>query len=215
MRRMLSGLAALALGAVASSNLAAQTCLGLNSPTNLQLSAAVGNHAKEFGADVNFGKSTGAFFGVGGHYTSFDDDAGNSKGAHGTIGLQLGAGSEKKLAVCPIAQVGFSSGPTLGTVKLSDIEVAGGLSVGIPVAAGSNFTIIPTASLFAIYDRAKAKTGSVSATSTDGFGVLSGGVGLMFSPRFVLQPSVSIPIGLEGSDPTFGIIASIGFGKGK
>lgn len=211
MRRMLSGLAVLALGTVASTTLEAQACLGLNSPTNLQLSAAAGNHAKEFGANLHFGKATGVFFGVGGHYTSFDDDAGNAKGVTGTIGAQMGGGAEKKAAFCPIAQVGFSSGPEILGDDVSNITVAGGLSAGIPVAASSDFTIIPTASIMVVYDRAKFAGDS----NSDGYGILSGGAGFVISPRFVLKPFVNVPIGREGSDPVFGIVASIGFGKGS
>jgi hypothetical protein len=211
MRRMLSGLAVLALGTVASNTLEAQACLGLNSPTNLQLSAAAGNNAKEFGANLHFGKATGVFFGVGGHYTSFDDvgtiDGGSAKGVTGTIGAQMGAGGEKKPAFCPIAQVGYTSFDG----DASSVSAAGGLSAGIPVAASSDFTIIPTASLVLVYERF-----SVSGNSnSDGYGILSGGAGFMISPRFVLKPFVDIPIGLEGSDPVFGVVASIGFGKGS
>ncbi len=214
MRRMLSGVAVLMLGTAMGSTLDAQACLGLNSPTNLQLSAETGNSAKQFGLDLHFGKSTGVFFGVGGHYIDFDDTDANAKGATGTLGFQLGGGGEKKVAFCPIAQVGFSTGPDLGIVEISNIAAAGGLSVGIPVAASADFTIIPTASIMVVYNRAKVETGTLSDTSTDGYGILSGGAGFLISPRFVLKPFVNIPIGLDNADPTFGIVASIGFGKG-
>ena len=215
MRRMLSGVAALMLGTAVGSTLDAQACLGLNSPTNLQLSAEAGNSAKQFGLDLHFGKSTGVFFGVGGHYTDFDDTDANAKGATGTLGFQLGGGGEKKAAFCPIAQVGFSSGPDFGTIETSNIAAAGGLSVGIPLAAGSDFTLIPTGSLSFVYDRIKVKSGGVSATDSDGYGILSGGVGFLVSPRFVLKPFVNVPIGLDGADPTFGIVVSFGLGKGS
>ena len=215
MRRMLSAVAALMLGTAVGSTLDAQACLGLNSPTNIQLSAEAGNSAKQFGLDLHFGKSTGVFFGVGGHYTDFDDTDANAKGATGTLGFQLGGGGEKKAAFCPIAQVGFSSGPDFGTVEISNIAAAGGLSVGIPVAAGDDFTIIPTASIMVVYNRAKVETGTLSDTSTDGYGILSGGAGFMISPRFVLKPFVNIPIGLDNADPTFGIVVSFGLGKGS
>lgn len=214
MRRMLSGLAVLALGTVAGS-LEAQTCIGLNSPSNLQLSAATGNHAKEFGANVHFGKSTGVFFGLGGHYTSFDDvgtiDGGSMKGVTGTIGAQMG-GADKKASFCPIGQVGYGSGDN----DTSELNFVGGLAVGIPVAASSDFQIIPTAAIYAVYNRFKiGGQGTGSGTATDAYGVLAGGVGFMISPRFVLKPEIRYPIFLEGSDPTFGIVASIGFGKGS
>lgn len=211
MRRMLSGLAVLALGTVASTTLEAQTCLGLNSPTNLQLSAATGNSSKDFGANLHFGKATGVFFGVGGHYTSFDDvgtiDGGSAKGVTGTIGAQMGASAEKKTAFCPIAQLGYTSFDG----DASSVIAAGGLSAGIPVAASSDFTIIPTASIMLVYDRFSVNGDSDS----DGYGVLSGGVGFMISPRFVLKPFIDLYLGLEGSDPRFGLVASIGFGKGS
>lgn len=219
MRRMLSGLAGLALATVASSTLEAQTCLGLNSPTNVQVSAAVPDGAKEFGARVHIGKPTGVFFGIGAHYTSFDDvgtvDGGSFKGVTGTIGSQMGGG-DKKVSFCPIGQVGYGSGGN----DTSELSASAGLSFGIPVAAGGDFTIIPTASLSAVYSRLKfggQGTGG-GTTFTDGFGLLTAGVGFMISPRFVLRPEVSRPIiGTGGADNdfTFGITASIGVGKGN
>ena len=206
--------AVLALSAVGVPALEAQTCLGLNSPTNLQLSADFPEGAKEFGANVHFGKATGMFFGLGGHYTDFNDSDANFKGVTGTIGGQMGGG-DKKPSFCPIGKVGYSS----GSGDTSEISAAAGLSVGIPVAAGSSFTVIPTAALFAEYSRFKVGgTGTGTGTFKDGVGVISAGVGLMFSPRFVLRPEVSRPIiGTGGADNdfTFGVTASIGFGKGN
>jgi hypothetical protein len=217
MRRTLSGFAVLALSAVGVSALEAQTCLGLNSPTNLQLSAAFPEGAKEFGANVHFGKSTGMFFGIGGHYTSFDDvgtvDGGSFKGVTGTIGGQMGGG-DKKPSFCPIGQLGYGSGDG----DTSEILARAGLSVGIPVAAGGSFTIIPTAALFAQYSRFKVGgTGTGTGTFKDGVGIISAGIGLMISPRFVIRPEVSRPIiGTGGADNdfSFGVTASIGFGSG-
>lgn len=217
MRRMLSGVAVLMLGTAVGSTLDAQACMGLNSPTNLQFGAEVGNDAKAFGVNVNFGKATGVFFGVGGTYTSLDHDLGNIKGVAGTIGWSVGAGSEKKLAVCPNASLGYSSGPNdiLGTgIDLSTISATGGLSVGLPVAAGSDFTLIPTASFDLVYASVKAKNATSSETESDAFGLLSGGVGFLISPRFLIKPFISIPVALDNSDPSFGIILSIGLGKG-
>jgi hypothetical protein len=218
MRRTLSGFAVLALSAVAVSALEAQTCLGLNSPTNVQVNVAIPDGAKEFGARAHFGKSTGVFFGIGAHYTSFDDvgtvDGGSFKGVTGTIGTQMGGG-DKKPAFCPIGTVGYGSGDT----DTSELLATAGLSVGIPVAAGGDFTIIPTASLSAVYSRFKVGgQGTGSGTFTDGFGLFTAGIGFMISPRFVLRPEVSRPvIGTGGADNdfTFGITASIGVGKGN
>jgi len=215
---MLSGLAVLALGTVASTTVEAQACQGLNSPTNLQLSAGAGSGFKEFGAGLAFGKSTGVFAGVGGHYTKFNHDAGHSIGADGTLGYQVSAGSGNKLAVCPVATLGFSSGPNFGDEKFTDIDASGGLSIGIPVkSSGSKMSFIPTASLALIYDRTKVTfsgTGTgQSGTSTDGLGLLSGGVGILFSPSFALRPMFHIPFATPGSKASFDLTASIGFGK--
>jgi hypothetical protein len=218
MRRMLSGVAVLMVGAAIGSTLEAQTCQGLNPPTNIQVSAFVPDGAKEFGAKAHFGKATGVFFGIGGHYTSFDDvgtvDGGSFKGVTGTIGAQMGGG-DKKPSFCPIATVGYGTGDG----DTSEIVGTAGLSVGIPVAAGGDFTLIPTAALTAVYSRFKVGgTGPGTGTFKDGTGVISAGVGFMISPRFVLKPEVSraiigLPDGFD-ADFVFGITASLGIGKG-
>lgn len=207
MRRMLSGLAGLALGTIASTSVQAQACQGLNSPSNFQLSAGITSGAKEFGAAVMFGKSTGVFAGVGGEYTKFNGEgAGNSKGGIGTVGYQVGVGEAKKLALCPVVTLGIFSG--------SVFEGTGGLSIGIPVSSsGSKMKFIPTAAVALVYDHFKSTgtcTGCGSNSTTSG--KFSGGVGFIFSPSFALRPMVSI--GTEtGSSAFFSVTASIGFGK--
>lgn len=214
MRRMLSGLAVLALGTLAGTSVQAQACQGLNSPSNLQLSGGIASGVKEFGAGVAFGKSTGVFVGVGGHYDKFSGD-GHDIGADGTIGYQIAAGSNKKLAVCPVGQVGFFSGPNDDQVKNSGIDASGGLSIGIPVSSkGSKMSFIPTASVSFQWEHDKFtdKATDLSESGSTSEAVLAGGVGFVFSPTFALRPLVSIGT-RSGSSALFSVTASIGFGK--
>lgn len=209
MRRMLSGLAVLTLGTIAGTSVQAQVCQGLGSPSNLQLSAGIESGAKEVGAAVMFGKSTGVFAGVGGEYTKFNGDgAGNSKGVKGTVGYQVGVGEAKKLALCPVATLGFFSG--------SNVQGTGGVSIGIPVSSsGSKMKFVPTASVALVYNHYKGTsdtecTGCGGGSTTSG--EISGGVGFLFSPSFALRPLVSIGT-RSGSTALFSLTASIGFGK--
>jgi hypothetical protein len=217
MRRMLSGLAVLALGSLAGTSVQAQACQGLNSPSNLQLSGGITSGAKEFDAGVALGKSTGVFVGVSGNYFKFNDDhgGGHSIGGTGTLGYQVSAGSNKKLALCPVAQVGFSSGPNDDDVSESNILASGGLSIGIPVSSsGSKMSFIPTASLSFEWDHIKVtdKATDESASNSETEAVIAAGVGFVFSPTFALRPLVSIGTH-SGSNAVFSITASIGFGK--
>ena len=61
--------------------------------------------------------------------------------------------------------------------------------------------------------REKVSGGGLSESFSETGGLLSGGFGLQFKKVFVIAPTVSIPLGFESSEATFGVQASIGFGK--
>jgi hypothetical protein len=48
---------------------------------------------------------------------------------------------------------------------------------------------------------------------SEGYGALTLGTGLVFASRYSLNPTVTIPVGLSGADPSFGLVASIHFGR--
>jgi hypothetical protein len=73
--------------------------------------------------------------------------------------------------------------------------------------------ILPNASFQFANTRVKGDDGTNSATSSESYGLLTLGTGFVFNSRFSVNPSVSIPVGLNGSSASFGLMGAINFGR--
>jgi hypothetical protein len=59
-----------------------------------------------------------------------------------------------------------------------------------------------------------ASDGNVSESESETYGLLSGGLSLVFSPALLVRPFITVPFGLPGNnDPSYGVGISFGFGK--
>jgi hypothetical protein len=65
------------------------------------------------------------------------------------------------------------------------------------------------------YRRATVDAGRTSATADDVGGVIDLGAGFIFTNRFTIRPSVSIPVGFDDSDARFGIAVGFNFGGNR
>jgi hypothetical protein len=50
-------------------------------------------------------------------------------------------------------------------------------------------------------------------SGSESYALLTLGTGFVFNSRFSLNPSISIPMGLSGSDTWFGLMGAINFGS--
>jgi hypothetical protein len=192
----------------------AQICTGGASlddhPLQLSAGGEFGGGSRLFQGGLTFGSERG-FGGVMLGGITYDEFAGTTLvvGGHGGIGVPVGAGQ-----LCPVAAVVFGFGPNdiEGTgIDVSSQGLSAGLSFGIRTAESPQFYLVPTIGLGFAYARAKFSGGGGSSANSDTYGFLSAGLGFIFNKQVTLQPSVNIPIGLEDSDPTFGIAVGIGF----
>jgi hypothetical protein len=72
--------------------------------------------------------------------------------------------------------------------------------------------IIPSVGLGLAYSKLKVEDATTSSELSDTYGQAQLGVGLVFNQSIAVRPSVSIPLGLDGSDPTFGLTVAYSFG---
>jgi hypothetical protein len=212
-------LAASAALVVTHSPLAAQTCVGMPSFANGMVQVAGGGAFTEganlYSGTLGLGAPAGPFAKVGLGRTSYDDLDGSSLDVGGQVGYQLAVGRSAKAELCPIAgfSLGFGPDDILGTgVDASTHGFDLGLALGTSLRGGSGLEVVPNAGLAFAYSRVKLEDATGSATSSESYALARFGLGLVFNSTVGVSPSVSVPVGLDGSDPTFGLTLSVNFG---
>jgi hypothetical protein len=212
MRRSL--VVALVLLAIGRSPAVAQTCMGMASyssgPVRVAGHGSFVTGANQFGGSLGYGLPGSVFADVGLSTTSYD-------GADATLDVSADAGYQMQLGgkaqLCPVASLGYSNGPDAGTFNSSMRSAGFGLAIGAAMGT-SRMQIVPTAGLGLEYSRVKAEdTGlGISGEASDAYGLAQVGVGLVFNSNITVRPGVAIPLGLNGSDPTFGLTVGFNFG---
>ncbi len=198
----------------------AQACLGLASltstPTNLTVGALFTDGAKALEARVGIGSSV-AFGGVAAQLWDHDDVDGTSKGIAIDGGLNYLVGVRKNVSVCPVGTLGYLNHPDVRVLGnnygSSETYGTAGVAIGAELGTQSTMRLIPFAALQAAYNRFTVDAGAGSESTDETYGLLSGGLSFVLTPTVLLRPHISIPIGLEGSDPTYGVGLSFGFGR--
>jgi hypothetical protein len=200
----------------------AQACLGLASlasaPTNVTVSALFGDGAKGIDGRFGFGSSI-AFGGISASIVDFDDVDGTAKTIGGDVGLSYLVGTAKKMSFCPVGSLSYTMYPDiefLGESSSSnDVTGTAGLALGGTVSTSSAISLIPFASVRAAYTRFSVDIAGESESDSETYGLLSGGVSLALNSSVLIRPVITIPFGLDGSDPTYGIGVSFALGRRK
>jgi hypothetical protein len=140
--------------------------------------------------------------------TQYDAFDGSSFVVGGALGTQIAPNRASTLRVCPIANVSFGFGP-------SDIRDTGvdhshqgfgaGVGIGGIAMRSESVEIIPAGGVQLAWARSKLSGNGDSFSDSETYGVLSGGVGFAFQRLLTITPSLSIPVGLEDADASFGL----------
>ncbi len=211
----------LSLLAMAPAGINAQSCLGLPSfsrgPANFRATYEDGNGASQIGAGLQLGGRT-TFGGVTLAKTSFDTYDESALGLSVNLGTQIPLGAESRTAVCPLIEGGLGFGPDFqyfgSDYELRSRSIFAGVAIGTSIGNTPDFKVLPNAAIGFAYGGTKITVdGDELATGTDSYGTFRGGLGFLMGGRFALTPFVSVPIGLDGSDPSYGIFASIALGS--
>jgi hypothetical protein len=214
MRRIL--LLSLALPLLLGSKAAAQACAGMPSfasgPMQITAGGSFADGASSFGGTFGYGAPTGLYGKAGIGTTSYDAFDGSSFDFGVGGGYQIPLHTSRKAELCPIASLSFGSGPNdvLGTgVDMSSRNFAFGAALGAQVGNSSQMQILPNAS----FQFANTRVEIDDAAGSESYGLLTLGTGFVFNSRFSVNPSISIPVGLDGSDASFGLAGAINFGR--
>jgi hypothetical protein len=218
MRRTL--LVSMALAAAVSAPAAAQTCLGLASFSSGKMQVSGNGQftegANRFGAGFNYGMPAGIFAGAQLSSTSYEVADASSLGIGANVGYQLTLGKTADIHVCPVASLELGMGPDddASNTDVSQRNATIGFSLGKALAGSPRMQIIPAAGLSLAYGKVSTDVDGVAAPDqSNTYGLARLGVGFVFNRTIAVRPSVDIPLGLDNSDPSFGLTVAYSFGS--
>jgi hypothetical protein len=164
----------------------------------------------------------GGFFGTGGEslfaigsigVVNYRDLDALATQISASVGADLATSQSSRVFVCPVASIGFGAGPDIGDVDISTFSLGAGGDVGIIAYEINDLRVVPTFGVSVAYNRINAEFGGSDATESDTSGLANIGVGFILSQNIGILPAVSVPFSAGGSDPTFVIRLSFGFGR--
>jgi hypothetical protein len=206
----------LALGAHA----AAQTCVGMPAFSSGHMQVAGGGQfadgTSSFGGTFGYGTPKSLYGKAGIGTTSYDGLGGSSFDFNVSGGYQVPLHAKQAAELCPVASLSLGSGPNdvLGSgVDLSTRTLAFGASAGVVLGTNPQLRFLPNASFQLANTRASANDGTSTASDSQSYGLLTLGTGFVFNSRFSLNPSISLPIGLDGGNTSFGLMGAMNFGR--
>ncbi|MGH7580832.1 MAG: hypothetical protein ACREM9_11710 [Gemmatimonadales bacterium] len=218
MRRAL--LLSLALPFMLGARAAAQSCTGMPSFSSGQMQATAGGSfadgASSFGGTFGYGMPKGVYGKAGLGTTSYDAFDGSSLDFSVGGGYQIPLQTSRTAELCPVASLSFASGPNdvIGSgVDMSSRTFALGAAVGALLGHNPQLQFVPNASFQFANTRVSMDDGTDSVSGSESYGLLTLGTGFVFNSRYSLSPSISIPMGLEGSDASFALAGAIHFGR--
>jgi hypothetical protein len=222
--RLHATIAALALAASASTA-TAQACLGTpsfaTSPIRLDASLTSGNDATTYAAGLSVGAARGPFAGASIGRTSFDEEFDEFDADATTVGLRGGwdvtlapaSPGARSFSLCPIVGFDFSNGEFERPgedIDFSTRTFSLGLALGSRFAASPTLALVPFGAI--AYNNSSLEIEDIDVDESEDYGTIDLGVGFVINRIFTIRPLVSIPVGLEDADPTFGVSLHLNFG---
>jgi hypothetical protein len=220
MHRILPGFVALLLLAVPS--LQAQTCQGLasfsSSPLQVIGEASLTGESSAFGAGLAYGLPQGPFAEAVVARRAHENFGGSSVDVVAAAGYDLAFGKASLLHLCPVAAAGVQLGPNNAFnsgVERSRRSAQLGLTFGAELTPQRRWNVIPTFAVSYAFQRDQAEdaAGAVLFRIDDAYALAQIGMGLVFKSTLSLRPSVDLPLGLSGGEPSVGL--TVGYSLGK
>jgi hypothetical protein len=219
MRRSL--VVSLVLLAILSASVRAQTCLGLaaysGAPLQITGNGWLSSEASSFGAGLGYGRPNSVFGGLAIGTTTNDALGGRALELGGSLGYQIPLGNAAQFHLCPVVNLGMGIGPNNSFnsgVDRSNQTASTGIVLATSLFASPRLKVVPTVGLAYAYrqDKAENAAGANLFEITYHYARLQLGVGLVLNSNVSIRPSADIPLGLVGSDPTFGMVLGYNFG---
>jgi hypothetical protein len=220
MRPQYLGIASLALVAGIANTTSAQVCQGTAPFSAGSDRVGVGmqftDGAKAYGGSLAFGSGNSLFAGATVALTQFDGIDANATSMSVEGGYSIAMNTERTVQLCPLVGFAYQSGPNFdtgaGTVNSSVRAFAFGGSIGTTVPMSPTLDFIPFGGATYELDHATGSFNGFSSSGDQNYTNIMLGAGFVFNKTLTVQPSVSIPAGLNGAKPTYGISFAFNFG---
>ncbi|MHB1299044.1 MAG: hypothetical protein ACYC0B_11000, partial [Gemmatimonadaceae bacterium] len=222
-RRLLAHAAVVTIAAatVTPQALFGQLCAGstrfASGPVRVGAGASFTDGLRGFGAEIAVGRSRGAFGSVSLASLDYDDID------EGALGVTLGAGfsvpvnATGSIELCPTVAFSSQSGPEIdtgfGVAELSGRTFGIGASIGGVIASSSTLEVLPSISGSFLMPKVTLTYQGASESESEEYFALGVAVGFVINRTFNIRPSIALPVGLENSDPVFGIGLGANFGS--
>ena len=218
MRFLTAGMLAAALSLAGGAAAGAQTCLGYssfaNGRTRVNGDLSIADHATTYGGGFVFAANHPTLFGgIGISGTRFDGTDETAKNLEFSAGLRVPLVSLPGTEVCPVVDFVHSWGPDVPGSNISSNTTSLGGAIGHPFAASPTLGIVPFADLRWIHGSVTTTNPVANFKSSDNFGSLTLGAGIVFNKTVTVRPGVAIPIDEDRASSVF--VISIAFNLGS
>jgi hypothetical protein len=195
----------------------AQTCLGLPSfaegPYQASLGLAFTEGAQTFGGGAAIG-SDDIFGGASLAFTNFSETDSNATSFGFEGGATFVLNERERIEACPVGSVIVTGGPDVADVDITGIGLRAGGRIGVVAVESGSWEVVPTFGFDIAYDRISGELGAVKTTiSRETYAIVRAGVGFVLNKRIGLLPTLSVPLGLDDSDPEFSFVVAYTFGQ--
>lgn len=167
--------------------------------------------ASRFGAGLALGSATGLFGSTGIGVTSYDDIEGSTLGVGTGVGFDM-LGAASPISLCALAGVGFGFGPNDiegSGVDFSSRDFSAGIGIGGTIVQTTSIALIPAVQASVVHERITFSDDIDSISESETYGALTLGMSLLARERVNFTPFVSVPLGLDGAEPSYGLRLSI------
>lgn len=200
--------------------LPAQVCTGNASfrsgAMRVGASADFGDKTRAFSGQFAVGQPVGLFAGASVGAVTIQDVSGSGTVVAAAAGYSADLRPDGKAQLCPIASFAYQSGPDVdtgfGTASVSAHSFGFGGSIGGIVASSPTMDLVPFAGAQYVHATASGSIAGFSSSSSDDYGNIAFGAGIVFNHIFTLRPSVAFPVGLEGGTPVYSVAFTVSFG---
>ena len=201
----------------------AQACQGTAAfaagPIRLGGDYTSGDGWKGYGLDVGVGAKTGAYAEASVSRAEFSDIDGSGKAVGFGAGYAINLNRAHTVQFCPLVTAAFESGPDIdygnSTIETSTRAFGFGGTFGGAVPVTPTLDLVPFAGAAFLTERLSATLDGTSDSQSANFGLLDVGAGFVINKTLTLQPSVSIPFGVDGGKSSFALALSFNFGSAK
>ena len=170
-------------------------------------------NSKILGGEFAWGHQSGLYLGGSVSRGTTDGVDGSALRFGGNAGYEVSTASMPKLRFCPVASLGYTTLPDIGTANASMLDYAVGGAVGGMLSASDNISIVPSATLAWTGARLKVSDAGTSTTASDSWAQARLAAGIVFNSQITVAPVVTIPISHDGDKTRFGFAASYNFGR--